>query len=223
MKKNKNTAYYNLLDTQNTFYIRYVINLETIPMLDQFAAQGHDVSPKRERIQEILSEPKWNYSHRLWIKQFHSIPDSISHECIINIIDGSIEINNKIYPYTGTSIEADEEELDLELDKVKCDLPFELQNKGIKYFKRQRFFISNRHDKIQPQTDCGTNLYDESEINWNVMKTKLDIENITISTMSRDAFFDIFYAHKNLIKGCRGALIKESDENKLHDFFEIKD
>ena len=220
MKKNKITSYYNLFDTKNTFYIRYIINLEAIPMLDQFAAQGHDAT-RKEWVEEKLSDAKWNYSHRLWIKQI--LPDDISYECIINIIDGSIEIDNEVYPYTGTFIEADEEELDLELDKVKCDLPFEPQNKGIKFFKRQRFHIGNRHDKIQPQTDCGTNLYDESEINWNVMKTKLDIENITIRTMSRDCALDFFYIHANQTKGCKGALVKKSDENYLNDFFEIKD
>ena len=161
MKKNENIGYYNLLDTKNSKEIRTVINLETIPMLDQFAAQGHDVSPERERIQEILSEPKWNYSHRIWIKQF--LPDSISHECIINIIDGSIEIDNEVYPYTGTFIEADEEELDLELDKVKCDLPFEPQNKGIKYFREQyqnefRIYDKNADTKKSTFYSFGTNL-----------------------------------------------------------------
>ena len=220
MEKDENIGYYNLLDTKNTKEIRTVINLESIPMLDQFAAQGHDTT-RKEWIKEKLSEPKWNYSHRLWIKQI--LPDDISHECIINIIDGSIEIDNEVYPYTGTFIEADEEELDLELDKVKCDLPFEPQNKGVKYFKRQRFHIGNRHDKIQPQTDCGTNLYDESEINWNVMKTKLSLyNNFKITSMSRKASFKVMLDSLRGIKLCKGALIEESDENYLDDFFEIK-
>lgn len=227
MKKNENIAFYTLLDTKNTRDIRTIINLETIPMLDQFAAQGHDISAERERTQEILSEPKWNYSHRIWIKQF--ISDDSSLECIMNIIDGSIEYNNKKYFFIQDPIEVEEKNRLIDSYLIEFIVN---QNFGSDFFlddfnkrlpvTRRNLYISNRHDKVQPKTDCNTNLYDQSEINWNIILSRISfLDRITMITFSRAARFQTVFPHD--WKNCKGALVKESNENKLHDFFEIRD
>lgn len=226
MKKNENIAFYNLLDTKNTRDIRTIINLETIPMLDQFAAQGHDAT-RKEWVEEKLSEPKWNYSHRIWVKQFP--PDGSSLECIMNIIDGSIEYNNKKYFLIQDPFEV--EEKNRLMDNYLVQFMLE-HNLGFDFFlddvnkrlpvTRRNLHISNRHDKVQPKTDCNTNLYDQSEINWNIMLSRISfLDKITIITFSRAARFKTIFPHD--WKNCKGALVKESNENKLHDFFEIRD
>jgi hypothetical protein len=226
VKKNENIAFYNLLDTKNTRDIRTIINLETIPMLDQFAAQGHDAT-RKEWVEEKLSEPKWNYSHRIWVKQFP--PDGSSLECIMNIIDGSIEYNNKKYFFIQDPIEV--EEKNRLLDNFLIQFMLE-HNFGSDFFlddvnkklsvTRRNLYIANRHDKVQPKTDCNTNLYDQSEINWNIILSRITfLDIITIITFSRAARFKIVFRHD--WKNCKGALVKESNENKLHDFFEIRD
>lgn len=213
-------GFYLLLDTAKSRSIRTVINLETTPMPEQFAAQGHYIGPDRIGFWDRLEDPKWNYCSRFYIRQFDP-EQKLKIEIVSNFVNGNITFgrNNK-FIYNNPPKEISENHLKTSFERglLSDHLTYKRTN-----VYRQRFLIKERNlpAEQQPLNQNNEPLYDTHEINWDIIYCKLKLlDSISVSTASRDCYFNLHYPYDH--SDCRGAIIKECDSNNLKNFYEIK-
>ena len=216
----QNIGKYLLLDTLDSRPIRTILNLETIPMPEQFAAKGHSISKNRTKFWKGLENAKKNYSNRIYIRQCNT-KDNLIAALTINIIDGEVSIfGSDKYIYNKDPIEISEKLLNRSFEENL--LLDNISHKGINIY-RQRFLIKERKlpPEQQPLNECNRPYYDEHEIQWNIMCTRIKLlDQLSLSTISRKAAFELHFPHNH--HSCIGALVKESQSNVLRSLFEIK-
>lgn len=200
--------------------IRTVINLETIPMPEQFAAEGHYIGLDRTEFWKRIEDVKMNYCHRFYVYQY-DFKQNLKVDFVINFINGDVTLGlRKKLAYNGNPIEISEKVFSSKY--VKALLSDHIHFKGVNIY-RQRFLIEERKlpSAKQPLNQCDKPYYDEHEIQWNIMYCQLKLlDDIALSTTSRAAKFTMSYPHP--YESCKGAIIKECESNKIKNFYEIK-
>lgn len=217
-KPDHQVGFYCLLDTLNARDTRTIINLETKSMPDQFEAQGHSL--KDEKHQAMMSDAKYNYGSRIYIKQIDTIKN-LRVDIILNVINGNITVGrNKKFIHDKEPREIPE--LWVRRLRRSDSLSEHIEHKGVSFY-RDQCYITDREKlpEEQPLTDGKTPLYAQSRINWDIMCVHAKLwDDITVSTLSRNAKFSFSFPHDHRL--CIGALVREDPANIISKLFFYK-
>lgn len=205
--------FYVALDTLQTREIRTVINFQTECIPELLKAEGKNLNDKQTK--KELSDHHYNFLSKIFI---HQSSKSIDLKIILDLNTTDLIINSVKFIALNNFSEIPECEykkyfrslklakLDgLNIDHFGADAPS---------FDRHRFVISNRrtHNDLKK-------FFTYSKRNWDINVCNINLhDQISIKTTSRANEMRLGFPHdwSNL----RGALIKQSQENKLLDLFE---
>ena len=212
--------FYVALDTLQTREIRTVINFETECIPELLKAEGKNLND--EQIKKQLLDHHYNFLSKIFI---HQSSKTIDLKIIIDLNTTDLIINsikhpaswlmklklsnfNKIpeceYKKYFNSLEL------AQLDGLNVD---HFENTNVNFY-RHRFVISNRREHNDLKK-----FFTYSKRNWDINVCNIDLhDQISIKTSSRANQMSVSFRHDRA--NLKGALIKESKNNRLCSLFE---